>query len=292
MFHSFRILLLSIVLCAWAASTASAQEHDHGDAGAGHAPPVTESVPEEAPLPLTNTMCPVLTDEEVEPEIFTDYEGRRVYLCCQKCLKKFRAEPSAYLGNLPPLRVSTDEAQERGDHAHPEAEEHDDAEEEEEHGHEHGEGGGDAAVGLIEWLGRYHPMVVHFPIGLLVAAAFAELLALLGRGERFSFVARFCLWGGALAAVAAALLGWADAIEMAREYTGFSAKLLLYHRWLGVTTAGVSLLTLWAGERVWRARGGRGKGLYRGLLLLTVLLVSVVGHLGASLIYGWEFLAL
>ena len=61
---------------------------------------------------------------------------------------------------------------------------------------------------LLAWGGRFHPALVHFPIALLCAAAIAEiLLAITGLGL-FREAVRFCVWGGALGAVGAGLLGW------------------------------------------------------------------------------------
>jgi YHS domain-containing protein len=45
------------------------------------------------------TKCPVM-DEEIDPEVFTDYNGERIYLCCKGCDKKISAEPAKYLPKL------------------------------------------------------------------------------------------------------------------------------------------------------------------------------------------------
>ena len=161
-----------------------------------------------------------------------------------------------------------------------------------EHDHaDHGDGGASETGAFVAWIGRLHPMIVHFPIALLVLAALAELIALFGRGPGFGFAARFCLWGGALAALVAAPLGWLDALSVQGDYSGFSGQVLFYHRWLGVVTALVAGLALFACERFHRGQRPRMAWLYRGSLFLSALLVSVAGHLGASLIYGWEYLS-
>ncbi len=49
---------------------------------------------------ITNQMCPVLTDEKVDFEHFVDYEGKRIFLCCERCCKKFSKNPTKYLANL------------------------------------------------------------------------------------------------------------------------------------------------------------------------------------------------
>ena len=53
------------------------------------------AAPSEVP-PLTNQMCPVLPDEPVDASIYVEFEGQRVYLCCQKCRRLFVASPEKY----------------------------------------------------------------------------------------------------------------------------------------------------------------------------------------------------
>lgn len=103
-------------------------------AGAEPSAPAAQGQPAQdnrATSPITNEWCPVLEDEPVDPEIHTKYEGVEVYLCCQKCLKQFRANPAAFVGNIPALASSSDargsqEAEaEHGEHEHEETAEDD-----------------------------------------------------------------------------------------------------------------------------------------------------------------------
>ena len=50
---------------------------------------------------ITNTYCPVMTDMQINPEIFSDYKGKRVYFCCNNCKAAFGKEPEKYLDQLP-----------------------------------------------------------------------------------------------------------------------------------------------------------------------------------------------
>lgn len=248
--------------------------------------PLVSSLQEEpSETSVTNEWCPVLPDEPVDPDIHTEYRGERVFLCCQKCLKQFRADPAAYVGNLPVLSALTAAR----DHGEGEADQHAEVDQ---HDHaEHGDADESEPVGMIRWLGRFHPLVVHFPIALLLMAAAAELLLIFTGASRFAFAARFCLWGGALGALGAAFLGWVGASAVEADYSGFSARLLLFHRWVGVSTALASGVSLFACERLWQTDRNEWRRPYRFTLFLCTLLVTVAGHLGASLIYGWEYLA-
>jgi hypothetical protein len=53
------------------------------------------------PLDDANKLCPVMTEEEVKPDKFTVYQGKKVYFCCDRCKAKFEADPEKYLANLP-----------------------------------------------------------------------------------------------------------------------------------------------------------------------------------------------
>ena len=41
--------------------------------------------------------CPVSGEALEGKDVYSDYEGRRVYFCCAKCQKKFATDPQKYL---------------------------------------------------------------------------------------------------------------------------------------------------------------------------------------------------
>ena len=45
------------------------------------------------------TLCPVMGGE-INKEVYTDYEGKRVYFCCPGCLEKFKADPETYIQKM------------------------------------------------------------------------------------------------------------------------------------------------------------------------------------------------
>lgn len=55
-----------------------------------------------------NKMCPVMTEEEVDPDKFTMYKGKRVFFCCDKCKAKFETDPERYVGNLPQFAAASE----------------------------------------------------------------------------------------------------------------------------------------------------------------------------------------
>ncbi len=62
---------------------------------------VMTSFADSGQIQTTNTFCPVMTDMKINPEIFTDYKGKRVYFCCLNCRAAFSKNPEKYLATLP-----------------------------------------------------------------------------------------------------------------------------------------------------------------------------------------------
>jgi len=60
-------------------------------------PKSPEGVP--APAAIAQKLCPV-TDDPIDPKIYVDYNGRRVYFCCEMCPPLFKKEPEKYLKKL------------------------------------------------------------------------------------------------------------------------------------------------------------------------------------------------
>jgi uncharacterized membrane protein len=137
-------------------------------------------------------------------------------------------------------------------------------------------------------MGAFHPLVVHFPIALLLTAAFLELISVWIKdhsGLRFAIAVNLLL--GTLGAVIAATLGWMDAAHI-----GFEPDLkpiLAWHRWLGTSVAIGSLLTTGLWFRSERIRQTGGLWIYRVALLLLAVALGVTGHLGGLLVYGLDY---
>lgn len=136
---------------------------------------------------------------------------------------------------------------------------------------------------LLFWLGKLHPAAVHFPIAMLLGAAFAELASFRFKPDFFQNAARYSLWIGTLGAVGAALLGWL--------YGGFriidEENVMTLHRWNGTSIALVSTGALWLAER--RVTHPTGSVTpYRTILFAVALMAGLNGYWGSILVYGPE----
>jgi mono/diheme cytochrome c family protein/uncharacterized membrane protein len=139
---------------------------------------------------------------------------------------------------------------------------------------------------LIGWLGRFHPAMVHFPIGLLVAATLAEALLVVTGRTLFDSAGRVCVWFGALGAVLAATLGW----FLGGPHVTDADWILTSHRWLGTSTAACAVVVLVLSE-VSRRPGRPGRGVFRVVLLLSAGLVLATGLFGGALMHGLDYYA-
>jgi YHS domain-containing protein len=45
---------------------------------------------------IAQKICPVMGNA-INPKIFVDYKGRRIYFCCGMCPDKFKADPEKYV---------------------------------------------------------------------------------------------------------------------------------------------------------------------------------------------------
>jgi uncharacterized membrane protein len=137
----------------------------------------------------------------------------------------------------------------------------------------------------MTFAGRFHPLLVHFPIGLVLIAAVAEVIAIVTDIEDWRVVAVANLRAGALFAGAAVVSGWFLAVSTVVD----DASSLGWHRWIGTIAAVVTLgAALATGNAERRSRAVRWR--YQFALFGAAALVAVTGHLGGRLVWGADFL--
>lgn len=253
-----------------------------------------------------NEFCPVMPKTQAEADLWLDYEGRRIYFCHEVCKTRFRRAPEKYVTNLPlemqrairehPQAAATaDQQMDMSEHQHDHTKDHrpasapassETAGREVDAGHRQGVS---TLSRVGEFLGRFHPVAVHLPIGLLLAAALAEVIFIWTRAEWLSGAARFSVLLGAAGAVGAASLGWLNA--MSASYDGDLAQVLENHRWLGTGTAVLAVVVAVLSEVYRRRPVTMWRVAYRLSLFIAAAAVGLTGHLGGTLVYGVNYLA-
>jgi uncharacterized membrane protein len=138
---------------------------------------------------------------------------------------------------------------------------------------------------LSQLFGRLHPMLVHFPIALILAAVVMELFTLGNFRHSFRAGIRFLVIIGAISALFAALMGWFLA-----ENEGITGSTLDLHRIVGVVSAGFSVLLLVLLRKSELNPSASSIKTYRFFLFLTGIGIGLAGHFGAALTHGEDYL--
>ena len=128
-----------------------------------------------------------------------------------------------------------------------------------------------------------HPLVVHFPIALLLAAIALDFLAL---GLKRPGLHRVALWNLALGTLGAAVAVWTGyrAAEVAK-HTFEIHQVIELHRKLGIATLILGgLMVAW---RLWKRDqlGGRARMLTLLIMLVMAGTLGYGAHLGGRLVY-------
>jgi len=145
---------------------------------------------------------------------------------------------------------------------------------------------GDGAPDIVIFFGRFHPLILHLPIGGVAYLLFIEITRPLFR-KRWNPSPLPALLFTAVTALAAAALGYM--LGESGLYTSNEDLLILHFQW-GLAFAGFTGLALCFG--LLRARGKSKFIAFIYFLSMTgvVATLSVTGHAGASMTHGEEYL--
>lgn len=52
----------------------------------------------------SQTKCPVM-GAKIDPKVYSDYKGKRIYFCCAECKGQFEKDPEKYLKKMEAEKV-------------------------------------------------------------------------------------------------------------------------------------------------------------------------------------------
>lgn len=134
-------------------------------------------------------------------------------------------------------------------------------------------------LNLTEFFGHFHPLLVHLPIGFLLAGL---LLQWLSSKEKYKLLQQavliILLWG-AITATISAITGYLLSIS-----DDYDKNLVGWHQWMGISVTVVAWI-LYGKEK--NPQWFINKKILAGILLL---LIMITGHLGGSLTHGSDYL--
>ena len=132
---------------------------------------------------------------------------------------------------------------------------------------------------IVQFLGRFHTLILHLPIGALLVLALAEALTFVPKlRARAENVPELVLPFLAASSAAAFFLG-----VLLASGGGYPSKLLVLHRTL--TLIGLAFIAVCA---ILYARGQRNA--YRASLFVALNVISVGAHFGGSMTHGDGYL--
>ena len=88
---------LTVLVLALAGCGGSTPGETPAPGGAGPAPAGGTGAKTEG---QAQTTCPVMDGNKINKAIYTDYQGKRIYFCCQACPPEFAKDPDKYIKQM------------------------------------------------------------------------------------------------------------------------------------------------------------------------------------------------
>ena len=133
-------------------------------------------------------------------------------------------------------------------------------------------------ISISEFIGHFHPVLVHLPIGFLLLAC---LFLWLGKKENLYLqpAIGIALFVGMLSAVIACITGY-----LLSHSEDYDEQLADRHQWFGISVAVASIVMYYLYKKSFSFR------IQKGVAILLFLLIMITGHLGGSLTHGSDYL--
>lgn len=137
---------------------------------------------------------------------------------------------------------------------------------------------------LLELFGRFHPLIIHLPIGIILFGAFIFLID--RRKNQYSGIIRLAFLTGGVTGIFSCISGF-----LLYQNEGYSYETVNQHLWMAIATTLLSfLLALRWGESASNFRNRLNKIPKFVYILLIFIAISITGHLGGNITHGSDYL--
>lgn len=131
-------------------------------------------------------------------------------------------------------------------------------------------------VSIIEFVGMFHPLLVHLPIGILLLAGVFQFLSRKEKYQSLSAAIRIALLLGMIGAIASCISGY-----LLSNTGDYDEKLIFNHQWFGIALACTSVVAYVLNRKNIQTTW---------VITLMVVLIIITGHLGGSITHGSDYL--
>ena len=137
-------------------------------------------------------------------------------------------------------------------------------------------------MNLINYLGKFHPLVVHLPIGMLTFFLFLGIFISRDKMQRAYPTIRLMLLVSALSATISSISGYL--LASSGSYEG---RIVTVHQILGISLTIINWIIFLYLKYLLDFK----PIIYRGILVIMFVIMILAGHAGGSLTHGADFLS-
>lgn len=133
---------------------------------------------------------------------------------------------------------------------------------------------------IVLALGRFHPLILHLPIGALLLTFFIDIYGRIKNNYQSNTI-KLALGFSAFFAIIACILGYFLSLE-----DGYAEETLNIHFWGGIVTAAQITLLFFLSYKQEKL----SQKLFLPIFILTIIGITITGHYGSILTHGDKFL--
>jgi mono/diheme cytochrome c family protein len=137
----------------------------------------------------------------------------------------------------------------------------------------------------VFFFGRFHPLILHLPIGALVVLALMELVNAVFEKIDLEAACKLILWFSVVTILPTTLLGF-----MLASNGSYDDELVNTHKWLGWLTALVCVWLVVIRNKKTAPNSSGVTSFYKIFLVVNVVFLTLAGHYGGYLTHGEDYL--
>ena len=141
-------------------------------------------------------------------------------------------------------------------------------------------------ISIETFFGRFHPLIVHLPIGFLVLAVFFSLISCIKKYGSLRIAVPFSLLIGSLSAAFACITGYV--LSLSGDY---DAEVLDDHMWAGILTAILSFVAYLISIKRLPSSFFKSRKTLMASVVIIFIFINITGHLGGSLTHGSDYIS-